>query len=93
MSIVCNRSVFDGEKTFGVLCSCTDNGSNDHPEKCTRSAGNDSRSNTNDVSGSDRSGKSGTLCSETGNFTMFSVRFIREHILKSEDKFTNLNTF
>lgn len=83
MAAFINGAVLDGQYTFCVLGSHTEQGRDPHPEQCSGTAGNQCRGHTDDITGTDGGGQCGTQRLELGDglisgFGMFRYMFVVE---------------
>ena len=89
VSVFCNHTVFNCQKTFRKFCCHSKECCHDHPEKCSRTTGTDCCCYTYDITGTDRSTQCCTQCRKTGDLTI-SLFFILEHPFQRQWKTTYL---
>ena len=78
MAVSVNHTVLNRKKSFRIFGCHSQKCRNYHPEQCSRSSSRQSRSNTSNISGSDRGGQRRAQRSETGHFPV-AFFFIFHH--------------
>ena len=91
MAAFINGAVLDGQYTFCVLGSHTEQCCDPHPEQCSGTAGNQRRGHTDDIAGTDGSGQGGTKSSEAADLTVAFI-FVLEHVFTGHAQLVELDS-